>query len=335
MFASILAATDRITGHDPVVITAARLASALNAPWSILHALESASLSDRQRVLHFRTGEPQDATADYRAEVRRQIRLTYSDLLDWAPPCEIRIATGFPWTEISRQADRIAADLIVMGPHTGINDKHGALRVLGRIGSTVEGVITREHAPVMIINRHPCRPKPTFKHLLVGIDFSASCECALGFTAALARFYHAEVDLFHMLPVPPFPKYSRDDYEADREKTRDRMEAFGQRYLEGLPHTYHFWGGALPYREVFKCAGRCQPDAIVLGSHTKEAQGKWYAGSTVEKISVQATCPVFVVTDFQALSGGTQQKVPEERGASPSRNHTIHALGKRSVEKAH
>jgi len=300
MFHSILAATDRIIGSDPVVISAARLASALNVPWSIMHVLESAALSDRQHVLHFRTGEIQEATPSYCADVRRQLRHTYQDLLSWAPPQEIRITAGFPWIEISRQADCHSDDLIIMGPHAGLRDENGALRVVGRIGSTLEGVITRDHVPVMIVNQHPCHPKPAFKRFLVGMDFSASCESALAFAAALARYYKAEIDLFHMLPVSPYPKYDRDDYAADQAQIQTKMEAFGRRYLAHMPHAYHFWGGALPYREVFKCAARCQPDAIVLGSHTRETQGKWYAGSTVEKVSSQAECPVFVVTEFKA-----------------------------------
>jgi nucleotide-binding universal stress UspA family protein len=321
MFKSILAATDRIVGRDPVVISAARLASALDTAWSIVHILESASLNDRRLILHYRTGEQKNATDDYRSEVRRRIRRTYSDLLAWAPPCEVRITTGFPWKEISRQADRFGAGLIVMGPHGGIRDKDGALRVLGRMGSTLEGVITREHVPVMIINRHPCRPKPVFKRLLVAIDFSASCECALGFAADLARFYKSHIDLFHMLPVPPYPKYSRGDYEADRERIHSRIKTFAPRYLGDIPHDYHFWGGALPYREIFKCAERCQPDAIVLGSHTKEDQGKWYAGSTVEKISFQAICPIFVVTDYQTMTAGVELETRNVQTAS-SENRT-------------
>ena len=334
MFTSILAATERVTGRDPVVISAARLAGALEVPWSIIHVLESASLQNRQRVLHYRTGEEQDATAGYHAEVRRQLRHAYRDLLAWAPPCEITAATGFPWEEIGRQASLLKADLIVMGPHTGIRDKGDALKVLGRIGSTTEGVIAHERCPVMIINQHPCRPKPGFKRILVGLDFSVSCECALLFATALARFYRAHIDIFHMLPVPPFPKYARDAYDADRAGTRMRMASFCQHYLGNLPHRYHLWGGALPFRELFKCADKCQSDVIVLGSHTKEAHGKWYAGSTVEKVSFQAICPVFVLTDARALQPWLKKRVLADSLGSPG-DHTIHVFGKGAEKTMH
>ena len=80
MFTSILAATDRVTGRDPVVISAARMASALGASWSIVHVLASASPDNHERVLHFGTGQTVDATARYRSEIRRQLRHAYSDL---------------------------------------------------------------------------------------------------------------------------------------------------------------------------------------------------------------------------------------------------------------
>lgn len=334
MFQSILAATDRITGRDPVVISAARLANALEVSWSIVHVLESASLNNRQRILHFRTGQEQDATARYRADARRQLRSTYSDLLTWAPPCEVTIRTGFPWKEIGRQASLLKADLVIMGPHAGIRDKSAALRALGRIGSTVEGILTRKRCPVLIINQYPCRPKPAFKRILVGIDFSTSCESALNFAAALARFYQAHVDLFHMLPIPPYPKYTRDNYDADLERTRDRMASFGRFYLDDIRHNYHCWGGALPHRELFKCADKCQTDAIVLGSHTKETQGKWYAGSTVEKISFQTTSPVFVLTESRAWPSWTKTRTSTEQRVSDS-DHTIHVFEKNLAGSLH
>ncbi len=334
MFQSILAATDRITGRDPVVISAARLANALKVPWSIIHVLESASLGNRQRMLHFHTGQDQDATARYRADVRHRLRQSYRDLLAWAPPCEVIIAAGFPWKEIGRQAALGASDLIIMGPHADISNNRAALQVRERIGSTVEGILTRKHCPVLIVNQYPCRPKPAFKRILVGIDFSASCERAFKFAVALARFYHTHIDLFHMLPVPPYPKYTRDDYDTDRKTTLDRMASFCGSDLGDIPHRFHCWGGALPYRELLKCAAKCQTDAIVMGSHTTERQGKWYAGSTVEKISLQAPCPVFVLTASCALQSWTTSRSLEEQPAS-TRDHAIHVFGKKLAEGAH
>ena len=327
MFTSILAATDRIAAPDPVVVTAARLAAVHGISWSIIHVLESASLRSRQQVLHFRTGDVQPATDAYLAEVDDALRRTYADLLAWAPPCELKIATGFPWEEIAARAARMQADLIVMGPHAGTGGQPGALRTVGRIGSTVEGVITREHAPVLIIREHPCRPKPAFKRILVGIDFSASCECALSFAGELARFFKGTVDLFHMLPVPPYPKYSRADYEADQAEALARLKTLAHQRLDGIRVAYHIRGGALPHQELLTCAAECGADALVLGSHTRETQGKWYAGSTVEKVSAQAPCPVFVLSAADVCRASARSEAADKTAASS--NHAIRVFNKK------
>ncbi|MGD2269426.1 MAG: hypothetical protein PVI06_03425 [Desulfobacterales bacterium] len=43
------------------------------------------------------------------------------------------------------------------------------------------------------------------------------------------------------------------------------------------------------------------PVMIVMGSYTKEKNGKWYVGSAVERVSCGAGCPVVVVSDTKAL----------------------------------
>jgi nucleotide-binding universal stress UspA family protein len=63
------------------------------------------------------------------------------------------------------------------------------------------------------------------------------------------------------------------------------------------------WGGALPHLEIEKYAEKQDVDLIVMGSHTKTKEGKWYVGSVVERVSFRSICPVIVVTDPKALLG--------------------------------
>ena len=62
------------------------------------------------------------------------------------------------------------------------------------------------------------------------------------------------------------------------------------------------WGGVHPHLEILKYAARKEADTIVMGSHTKDKDGKWYVGSAVERVSYRATCPVIVITDPEVLS---------------------------------
>ena len=301
MFKTILAATDQVDERDPLVETAAQLAAANRGRLSILHVLESASTRNRRRVKHYATGEEQQCDENYADEIHAQLRMAHAKAIRSAPKSQIRVVTGYPWEEILRGARRDDADLIVMGPHSGRAFQKGVVRVVGRVGSTVEGVIRREKCPVMIVN--PNRPDPNvrFKRILVGIDFSEACECALCFTGRLAKFYGAQVFAFHMLPIPPYPKYTRHDYEADQNRASERLMYFCREYLAGTDWTYHIKGGVQPHRELLDGAEKANADLIVLGSHTRQSQGKWYPGSAVERVSYRAPCPVIVINDPEAL----------------------------------
>ena len=81
---------------------------------------------------------------------------------------EIRVTPGFPWEEILRWAREISTDLIVLGPHSTRAEEEGVVRVVGKIGSTVEGVIMHENCPVMIVNPSIQKEALEFKRILVG-----------------------------------------------------------------------------------------------------------------------------------------------------------------------
>jgi nucleotide-binding universal stress UspA family protein len=297
MFKKVLAATDRVRGRDATVLTAMRIADQNDAQLRIIHVLESGSTKNRDIIKHYQSGEEMLTSTAYEETIKGEITRSFAGLLHENDGCRINVVTGFPWLEITRYAREIDADLIVMGPHSEIAHEKGIVRVAGKIGSSVEGVIMREKCPVMIVNRSIPKERLTFKNILVGIDFSKSCECALMFAAKLAQTYNAKMIIFHMIPVPPDPKYSQADYEADVDAENKRLLDFCSDFLQGIKHEYFIWGGGLPHTEILKCSQDNDTDLIVMGSHTKEKQGKWYAGNAVERVAFRSDCPVIVITD--------------------------------------
>jgi len=301
MFKKIIAATDLITAFDPPVLTAAKVAEQNQAKLYILHVLESASTENRRLIKHFRTGEDIITHVDYERAVKKQINNIYNEVFQPFLNYEIRVTPGFPWEEILRWAREISTDLIILGPHSTRAEEKGVVRTIGKIGSTVEGVIMRENCPVMIVNPSIQKERLKFKRILVGIDFSRSCECALCFAVKLGQEYGSKLFLFHMIPIPPLPKYSKADYEADTDTGKKRLKEFCHEFLEGTDHEYSVRGGALPHLEILKYAEKKDADLIAMGSHTKEKAGKWYAGSVVERVSFRSKCAVVVVTDPEVL----------------------------------
>ena len=193
MFKRILAASDVLTGMDTPVLTAAKIAERNNAKLYILHVLESASTENRHLIKHFRTGEDIITTIDYEKGVKTQIEKIYKDTLQSSLKYEIKVVPGFPWEEILRWSREKSTDLIVLGPHSTRAEEKKVVRMVGKIGSTVEGVIMHENCPVMIVN--PTVPKKplAFKKIMVSIDFSRSCECALCFAVKFAKKYNSKL----------------------------------------------------------------------------------------------------------------------------------------------
>jgi nucleotide-binding universal stress UspA family protein len=301
MFKRLVAAAELVDLCAAPVLAALKIAGQSNAQLSILHVLESETTSNRHVVKDFQTGERIAASAEYKETVKREISKRCADLLESDVAYKIEVVTGFPWKEILKLAKKEKSDLILMGPHTERAKELGVIRVKGRIGSTVQGVVMHERCPVMIVNRAVPDGKLKFKSIVVGTDFSESCKNALLFAIRLAQWYDSKICLFNMAPVPPCPQYSQADYDRDIKQLQKKLHEFSLVIPEEIEHDRYVWGGALPHVEILKCAGKKNADLIVMGSHTKEKAGKWYVGSAVERVSYRSTCPVVVITDPKVI----------------------------------
>jgi nucleotide-binding universal stress UspA family protein len=301
MFRKILAATDRITVQDAPVLAAIRIAEQNHAKLHVVHVLESASTKNRDIVKHYQSGEEMLSGATYETSVKVEMGKIYAEWLHNRDNFQIKVVTGFPWLEIARYAREVDADLIVIGPHSQKAQEKEVVRVVGKIGSTVEGVIKRERCPVMIVNTINPSRAPFYRNVFVGIDFSKSCACAAVFAEKLANAHGGKLIIFHMVPVPPDPNYSQDDYASDVKTATRRLDDFCTEYIKDVKFEMLVLGGALPHLEILKWAQKKDADAIVMGSHTKEHRGTWYPGNAVERVSAQSRCPVIVITDPSIL----------------------------------
>jgi nucleotide-binding universal stress UspA family protein len=268
MIRAILAATDRSDACTPPLAAAAHLARRYGAALEILHAA------------------PADAPPH--ATLGAQLAAVCAGL-PAARTAAIRIAEGSPSEAIRRQALALGADLVVMGPHRQAGGP------AGRLGSTAEEVLARLDIPVMIVPLQGRRDSAAYATILAAVDFSPACAAALRWAAGLPDAGGAALHLFHMLPVPPFPKYSRAAYAADTAGARQRLERFGAEHAAGHPFAVEVAGGAQPGREILRQAVRLEADLVVLGSHTRDRRGKWYAGSVVRDVGAGAGCPVAAI----------------------------------------
>jgi nucleotide-binding universal stress UspA family protein len=301
MFTTILAATDKPALADPSVLTAMQLAKQTNAGLHIMHVLEPLQTDGKPLVRHFQTGQPVQVDSAYKASVREEIIRSYSGLLADIGDFDIAVSVGIPWHEILEQVKKSKAELIVMGPCAqGVRGDDCVTKEAG-IGDTLEAVWSRAKSPVLIANNELSEEKKRNGSVLVGIDFSKSCEAALVFASRLAKTFRARLVLFHMIPVPPIPKYSQADYQADIHAAEKRLQKFSRAYIEGVDHDYCICAGVMAHEEILVCAQQHDADILVMGSHTKNKEGKWSAGSVVKRVLQSSKYPLIVLSDPDVL----------------------------------
>ncbi len=303
MFSKVLTATDLLEACDAVVLTALEIAKQNEAQLFIIHVLESKySGRHRQFVVDFETGEETVATTEYIQKVKDTLDKKCGGALKPYGKYEIRVRAGFPWMEILRWARQKNVDLIVMGPHAGKAEEKGVARTTNKIGSTLEAVIMRAHCPVMVVNQFIPKERLNFKKVMVCMDFSKTCEHAFKFGVKLAQKYQSELHVFHMLPVP-HGYYTQMELENAMAEKKKKLQTMCQETAQGFTckTKVTVWEGNMPYIEILKYARENAIDLIIMGSHTKEKDNKWYIGSAVEQVSLRAASPVMVVTHPKAV----------------------------------
>jgi len=154
----VLAAIDSDESALETVRAARELASAAGARLQVVHAIPPVKRDDQ--VVHA-------AAAEDGANVVRRL-LDRSDL--GRADVAIEVVAGEPTHVIRSLADKIGADVIVLGEHRGRQTRSQG------IGSTALGVVTNSWAPCLVL------PKPMrlpLANVLVPVDLSTTARGAL------------------------------------------------------------------------------------------------------------------------------------------------------------
>ena len=301
LFRAILAATAAGSSIDAAVLTAARMAMRHHAHLHIVHAVPLRQAAGRGgRTAPVRTPPGLGSREDSEAKAR-SLHDLYAAHFPFLHPEDIRIVWGVAWEVVFRTALELHCDLIVMGPHTRSPGTEKAPITARFLGSTADGVISRSRCPVLIANGAFEAGQLEFKNIVVGVDFSESCTAAMGLAALFAQYCGACITAFHMLPIAPYPKYSPETQQTDHARQQKRMQALCGKLPAGAGHQSVLKPGVQPHMEILRFVGQVGADLIVMGSHTRNRAGKWYAGSVVQQVACHARCPVIVVNGPEAL----------------------------------
>jgi nucleotide-binding universal stress UspA family protein len=211
------------------------------------------------------------------------------------PACvEYHTREGDPPTEILRLAEKVGADLIVVGTH----GRTGLSWLLS--GSVATAVMRRARCPVLALRaRERTRKAGETPVLLHPTDFSASSEGAFQVACRLARELGARLVILTVAPfdllvndmvIPVDPQIYRDALDDVRRRatTRDPKYLIESRLGRGDAAD-----------EIIRTAAELDCSLIVMGSHGRTGLSRLLMGSVAESVLPRAECPVLIVKTSQ------------------------------------
>jgi nucleotide-binding universal stress UspA family protein len=217
--------------------------------------------------------------------------------LDPAVPVEATSVWGHPVQEVLRVADRMKADLIVMGAKG-----HSDLRI-ALLGSVSQGIAHSTTRPLLV-----ARPGTNaVRKVVLGYYGGVTGKKALTLLDRLHVPDQAEVVLVTAvepmeMPVGAPPALRRKAFAAQGE-IEGRLRADAERSLEALAEELKAEGHRVTGEVVSgkaapaidEAARRHDADLVVVGSRRPAVGGEYAQGSTAEKLVRHAHTSVLVV----------------------------------------
>jgi nucleotide-binding universal stress UspA family protein len=292
----MLVAVDFDDSASHVLADARHLARHFGSEITLLHAIEPAeqgsTQSDSLRIA------VQARLEQYRNALVGEGIAVPSVLAPW----------GRAFVEISAAADRIGANLIVLGASSTAQR--------ASLGNTAEKVIRKSHKPVLATHPDCCT---RFAHILCPVDFSDASARGLTHAIRLTRTFRGKL---HVLTVlPPSTKYDWADphwslrvAEAEAHAavaSAAEFDAFLRRFdLCGVEWQREMVCGN-PAEEIVRAARTGGSDVIVMGSVGRSGLPYLFLGSTAVKVARHLPCALLTVKRDAILTARLEQTIAD------------------------
>lgn len=233
------------------------------------------------------------------AQVLRDVRRFCGPSIDTLErPVEFLVKEGNPGQEIVDEAERLAADLIVMGTHA----RKGVQRLL--LGSVTERVLRTTHVPVLTVPPATRAEPVMFERILCPIEFHASEPRALEHVLWLVLPFlkgmapHTKKAGARLILLHVVEGFFEQLPEYFTERERDAME----RMERAVPADVRAWcqpetrvTAGKADREILSVAADVSADLIVMAVHGTGAVNQRLYRSTTSHVIREANCPVLTL----------------------------------------
>jgi universal stress protein A len=196
------------------------------------------------------------------------------------------ISTGPVGLIVLSLAERVPADLIVIGSHGWSTEEHASI---------TERIIAEAPCPVLSLHEGDERKEPLRlataggappPHAVVPTDFSPTARHAVEYACALSRVVPLHLELLHVLPPG---RRSAAAEEAARQQLDatvpdDLTTRVATRIRHGEPTT-----------EILSHLAEVRPQFAVLGEHARDVLRHLFTRDTTCTVMHEASCPVWIV----------------------------------------
>jgi nucleotide-binding universal stress UspA family protein len=279
---SILFATDFRPASRAVLGVASRLASSFGSHVTLLHVLEPLP-NARPALIQIN----REHAAEQLRELAGQLT-SQRVVLD-----ETSIAVGHPVDVVTRKADEVGADLILIGAGEKNQLDHFAL------GPNAGAIMQHATKPVLAVR--PGEPTARFGKILCPVDMSPASTRGLLNAIRLTRAFGGHLLVVTVVPSPNWFELvveAKSMAEIKAEHDRDWRVSFEQ-FLLTAPLGEISWAkevrtGAPPH-EIIAAANAHLSDLIVMGSTGRSGLARALMGSVTRRVIQQLPCSLLTV----------------------------------------
>ncbi len=210
---------------------------------------------------------------------------------------QTEVEEGDPVERLVHQAERLPADLVVLGTH----GRRGFERWM--LGSVTERALRSLPCPVMTVPRSvatPPEPETLFKNVVCPVDFSEASMAALEYALSLAEEADGRLAVLHVVDELTITEEARAFTVQDHR--RYLQEDASKRLHAAVPEEARTYCAPLEvvvagkaYPEILRVAREHQAHLIVMGTHGRGAMGRMFLGSTTNHVVREAPCPVLTL----------------------------------------
>ncbi|MDC0336142.1 universal stress protein [Pseudodesulfovibrio sp.] len=140
-----------------------------------------------------------------------------------------------------------------------------------------------------------------FKDIIVGVTSTGIDDFAVKAAAEFARKFEAKLYLTHVAGMEQgWGSVETLEPTGETDRIKDKITGMYSEIIDGIEGSVVSVVAGIPHNEILRLARKKNTDLIVMGPHTKEYEEKrskmWgMAGSTLERVSQKARCPVMIV----------------------------------------